>query len=90
MAAVLENQITDHRKLHHLLDELVDATSPGLEGFIQAFRMLSSPDFLNTLPQSHLDILSQPGPSSQALVERWAAYLRDRKHKQEDLQLFGW
>lgn len=89
MAAVLENQVTDHRKVLHLLDELVDATSPGLDGFIQAFRMLSSPDFLNTLPPSYLDILSQPGPSSQALVERWASYLRDRKRTQEEVTRTG-
>jgi hypothetical protein len=69
-------------QIHAKLDELVDATEPGVNGFIQAFRMLCSPDFINSLPESYLLSLSDSERSLQALIYEWASYLRDRKKQQ--------
>lgn len=74
---------THPRTITDLLDELVEATEPGVEGFIKAFRMLSSGDFLNSLPEPYLDALCDSEDGGTAFIESWVCYLRDQKRRQE-------
>ncbi len=89
MATFTLEQTGTDCQIHHLLDELVEGTEPGVNGFVQAVRMLSSPDFITSLPKPFLASLKHSERSLDDLILDWALYLRERKRQQEAALSFG-